>query len=569
MSGVSGAVGLITFGRAANLFRRGRAGLPRGNYVALFRRRTCATILGRWSLVFGVAFCAFGCGGKSAGVTSDAGSSDATAIGTDTGQPGSTDGIAPVGDAPAFEDAIDDAQQVQDSTPAVLCDPSKCASGCCGATGCLSGTTSTACGFGGQSCTDCTALGLDCVAPMAGETGGGVCGSLEAGTTADGAPACGPATCAGCCAGSICVAGTTMASCGSHGLACQQCTGTNMTCVAQGAAGACVGTGASCNPSNCSGCCDSNGICQDPTDIGACGTGGMSCQFCLPGQACNSGECQTTSGCGPYNCPGCCQGNTCLSGSLDKAACGSAGAQCQSCSTTCIPLGPKNGGKCFSGSAPDSCGTGCRDIGTAQCMPGNTEAHCNGAGSCIVCGGSCATGVCLPAAPSHAPAPFCGFSNCDGCCMPGGTCWTGGPDDAHCGGFIDDIPAALRGALCIDCGPGYACDTSNSTPFSVCMIACSPQNCQGCCLGGVCSTGTDPTSCGTGGNACAQCALGQVCVSGACVTLSQCGPTLCAGCCQNDICLVGDDNAACGTGGGPCQNCANAGDKCVGATCTP
>jgi hypothetical protein len=37
------------------------------------------------------------------------------------------------------------------------CQPRTCASGCCGPTGCLPGTSASACGFGGQSCTDCMA----------------------------------------------------------------------------------------------------------------------------------------------------------------------------------------------------------------------------------------------------------------------------------------------------------------------------------------------------------------------------------------------------------------------------
>jgi hypothetical protein len=529
--------------------------VPHKSYEAGGCHCTRVATLQRWSFVLGVALLALSCGGKSGSVTSDA---------------GTTDGMTPVGDAPAFEDAhmLGDAQEVEETTLPILCDFDNCPAGCCGPTGCLTGTAQTACGFGGQSCTDCTMLGLACVSAMAGETGG-VCGMLDVGTIADGAPGCGPATCAGCCAGSICVAGTTNASCGSHGLACQQCTGPHIWCSPLGAAGLCLSEGHnSCLPGNCAGCCDSNDVCQDPVAIGACGTGATSCQFCLPGQACNSGQCQTVSGCGPANCLGCCEGETCLSGSVDNAACGNAGAVCQNCSTTCIPLGPKNGGKCLSGGPPDSCGSGCLDIGTAQCMPGNTTGHCNGGGSCIVCGGSCATGVCLPAAPSHAPAPFCGLSNCDGCCMPDGTCWTGGPDDAHCGGFMADIPTGLHGALCINCGPGYACGPSN-TPFSVCTIACSPQNCQGCCVRGVCTTGDATTSCGTNGSACVQCAPGEYCVSGACLALSRCGPTLCQGCCQNDICLVGSDNAACGTGGNSCQNCTDAGAMCANATCTP
>jgi hypothetical protein len=551
-----------------------RSVLPRGRYE------------GRWLVAFGVALYALACGGKSASVTNDAGSVDATAIaaeagqaarldanaglpqldgtvhqmndgsldaafGSESGQPTQSDANAPALDAMPLGDAI----------PPVVCDPSKCASGCCGATGCLPGTTSTACGFGGQSCTDCTGLGLACVSPMAGESGG-VCGVLDAGTTTDGAPACGPANCLGCCAGSVCVAGTTNASCGSHGLACQQCTAANVTCMPQGPAGACVGTGAHCSPSNCVGCCDSNGSCEDPAAIGACGAGGGLCQFCLPGQACNSGQCQTTSGCGPANCLGCCQGSTCLSGSIDESACGSGGAQCQSC-PVCLPLGPKNGGVCLKGSrgCDDAiCATGCCDE-FDRCLPGNTDNYCIGPNrgqGCGTCGGTCATGACIG-------GMFCNGSSCGSgaCCMPDGTCWTGGADDAHCGRSLGGA-----GALCFNCGPGYVCDTSNNTPFPTCTIACSPQNCKGCCVGGVCSTGTDPTSCGSGGNVCAQCAQGQSCLNGACITLSQCGPTLCAGCCQNDVCLVGFDSAACGTGGGPCANCSDAGHACVGATCT-
>jgi hypothetical protein len=330
-----------------------------------------------------------------------------------------------------------------------------------------------------------------------------------------------------------------------------------MTCAPQGPGGTCVGSSAQCNPSNCAGCCDSNGTCQDPAAIAACGRGGTNCQFCLAGQACNSGQCQTTSGCGPANCPGCCQGSMCLSGSIDPSACGSGGAQCQSCSV-CLPFGPKSGGFCAKnggGCDSNNCGGCCDDL---TCRPGITNTYCTGPNrgqGCGTCGGSCATGVCVDGS-------FCNLGTCAGCCMPDGTCWTGGPDDAHCGG------GKRKGGLCINCGPGYVCDTSNDTPFPTCTIACSPQNCKGCCVRGVCSTGTDPASCGTGGNGCVLCAAGQSCLNGACITLSQCGPTLCAGCCQNDVCLVGRDDTTCATGGGPCQNCTDAGHKCVGAMCT-
>jgi hypothetical protein len=436
------------------------------------------------------------------------------------------------------------------------CTAATCPSGCCGAGGCEPGTESMACGFGGQTCTDCAAIGLECVAAMGGGTGG-ACGSLDAGPGPDGQPPCGPATCAGCCAADVCLPGTAADDCGSHGLACEQCNGANVTCAAQSGGGTCVGSGKGCSPMTCAGCCDENGECQDPVVIGACGTGGVACEFCLPSQACNAGQCQTVSGCSPANCLGCCQGTACLSGSIDNDACGSGGAPCQVCmNSTCFPTGAKSGGACMDGEA---CGGGncsgcCGPF--YQCEPGNTDTFCRDgaeAGSfCGTCGGSCATGTCVGGG-------FCSVANCSGCCMPDDTCWMGGTDDTHCG---DD------GQLCVNCGPGYACVPAGGG--AVCTIACSPQNCQGCCVDGVCSTGTDPTSCGTGGDVCIQCGAGQSCVSGACLTLTMCGNVLCAGCCDNnDVCHTGTSDSECGTGGSACQDCMTNAQTCKGGVCSP
>lgn len=519
--------------------------------------------------VFACVFCLFsvatvaasGCGGiiaeEDAG-TFDASFPDGRVIGPadgasfdstssfDSGEPPPRiDGSPP----PPTDAHLSDGPAPDIAPPPPICDPRMC-TGCCSTTGCMPGSSQTSCGFGGQACTDCAALRLECISPLPGATGS-VCGLTDAGTLPDGAVACGPATCAGCCAGDICVAGTNSASCGSHGQACVVCTGPNETCVAQGAGGACVGSSAKCSPSNCLGCCDANGVCQDPTAIDACGAGGTVCQFCLPGQACNSGACQNTPGCGPANCPGCCDGDTCVSGT-DRTLCGTKGAACQKCpvDTVCFTIGAKNGGQCGNsqGCGSGSCGGCCDDF--LQCQPGISNTYCgNGdAGAhCGTCGTSCSAGRC-------AGGPSCDAFNCQGCCMPDGTCWTGGRDDTHCGG---------HGALCFNCGPGYVCDRG----YNTCVVACSPQNCQGCCLNQVCSTGLDPTSCGSGGGVCSQCASGQSCLNGACVTLTQCGPTLCAGCCQNDVCHVGSDNMACGTGGAACQNCAASSQACVGATC--
>ena len=455
--------------------------------------------------------------------------------------------------SPAHEDAFpapeDAPRSPEDAplSPPPSCGGGGCAGGCCDGTGCRLGTAPTACGFGAQACTDCTALGLVCVPALDGG-GGGICGVGDAGQTSEGGSPCGPSNCAGCCAGNFCVPGTTSGSCGSHGQACALCSASNEACVSTNGGGLCVGRGSSCNVTNCSGCCDANGVCQDPTAIDACGIGGVACQFCLPGQACNSGQCQTTSGCGPANCVGCCQGNTCLNGT-DHDECGANGAACMSCTggLVCNPLGAKGGGQCSNG---NSCGgqcNGCCDL-FLECQAGTSSTYCGaGAGPCGTCSGSCTSGRC--------DGQKCDASNCSGCCMPDGTCFEGPKDGAHCGG---------DGRLCFNCGPGYACDDN-----WVCQIACSPENCTGCCVGGICTTGTDPTSCGLGGNLCAQCTPDQSCVNGTCLKLTQCGPTLCAGCCQNFVCLIGDTDTACGSGGSACSDCTTSGQSCIGTACSP
>jgi hypothetical protein len=513
------------------------------------------------TVALGICVICFGfsaCGGKAKSVSSGSSGTVAATSGAVVGTGSESGNLVASGNS-------GNAGSADGGEPVSRCDPRSCSSGCCGPTGCLLGTSADACGFGGQACTDCTAIGLDCVISLS--AGGGVCGISDAGLLADGAPACGPSNCAGCCLAGTCVAGTATGSCGSHGLACLPCTGSNLTCITQpNGGGACVGSGTPCGPSSCAGCCDTNGACQDSIATDACGAAGTACQFCLAGQVCNSGQCVTVNGCGPSSCPGCCQGETCLSGSENSMACGSGGASCQSCPNNipCVPLGPKNGGVCATspacGSGTGLCGTGCCDIGPAgTCHTGNTSAYCTGPDNhCGTCGGSCETGACIG-------GPFCDSNTCpNGGCMPDGTCWNGGVDDAHCGGGR----ASVGGQLAINCGPGYACDHSNDTPRPTCIIACSPQNCQGCCAGAICVTGKDSTSCGVDGNVCAQCAAGQSCANGACVAVAPCGPIECAGCCHSGVCLVGDDNTACGAGGSACEDCADAGATCVEAGCT-
>ena len=83
-----------------------------------------------------------------------------------------------------------------------------------------------------------------------------------------------------------------------------------------------------CIPAMCIGCCQGS-VCKPGNSIAACGTGGQPCQACGPGEACTGGACKS-SGCGPSNCPGCCKGGACIV-AINDTACGSGGAQCVAC----------------------------------------------------------------------------------------------------------------------------------------------------------------------------------------------------------------------------------------------
>jgi hypothetical protein len=410
------------------------------------------------------------------------------------------DGSADASDARDGNADAADARAHEDASPPPPCRAANCP-GCCGTTGCMPGVSPTACGFGAQACTDCKALGVDCVLPLEGEQGG-ACGIPDAGVASDGGSLCGPSTCTGCCSGTTCIAGTSAMACGSHGQACATCEGTLEACVARGAGGVCVGSGPKCSPANCTGCCDSGGICQDPAAINACGANGVACALCLPGEACESGVCEMAASCGPLSCSACCQDGMCLTGGDDNA-CGSAGASCVACDVSnnerCNVTGAKSGGYCSATGPACGCPNGCCDA-YYNCQSGDTDLYCGGVftnagiSSCGTCSGSCASGTC--------DAHRCGDENCTGCCMADGTCWKGGVDGEHCGG---------GGYLCVDCGPGYDCIGDQ-----VCAVACNPNNCQGCCEAGVCGTGLTASACGAGGEACVQCVGGQSCVDGAC-----------------------------------------------------
>jgi hypothetical protein len=99
-----------------------------------------------------------------------------------------------------------------------------------------------------------------------------------------GAEKCDAASCpTGCCdSAGTCVTATTVVQCGTNGQACGTCA-TNQNCVA----GVCTapptggGADAGCGPdTNPNGCCSSTGVTQGGTANTSCGSGGVACQNC-------------------------------------------------------------------------------------------------------------------------------------------------------------------------------------------------------------------------------------------------------------------------------------------------
>jgi hypothetical protein len=198
-------------------------------------------------------------------------------------------------------------------------------------------------------------------------------------------------------------------------------------------------------------------------------------------------------------------------------------------------------------------------------------------GSCdpADCSGCCAQGVCYPgidvtecgaggqacqscaaeqACVGQKCTTTCGAANCIGCCS--GTQCLGGSSSTACG---------RRGAPCADCtSVGGTCALSDAATGGACTTpaACNPHVCpQGCCeANGVCTAGSSPSACGSGGAACEACPQGQICQMQRCVP-SPCTPQNCApGCCDTlGVCEGGDQDDACGIGGASCVDCRPAG----------
>lgn len=317
-----------------------------------------------------------------------------------------------------------------------VCDAVSCPNGCCDANGvCQPGTSTMACGSGGEACVPCA------------NCSNGTC------------PAnCNPTTCSnGCCAGSNCRAPGTVTACGTAGSACvacnpvraNNCFGGSCSC----GSGPQCGTGQFCDAGTCTcnaascpnGCCNGN-LCQvfDAGSFASCGSGGAACAACAPAKAsaCTSGACRCGNGpaCGPglscdadagqcvcnagSGCGGCCSGNNCLdAGALTVTACGSNSMACTQCAAgkadNCA------GGTCKCGNAA-ACGTGYK----------------------------CSAGACV-----------CDGFSCAGCCSANGmTCNTGNTATA-CG---------TSGNTCVDCTPrGDRCNNNGQCACGLLGSACN------------------------------------------------------------------------------------------------
>lgn len=203
-----------------------------------------------------------------------------------------------------------------------------------------------------------------------------------------------------------------------------------------------------------------------------------------------------------------------------------------------------------------TCTTGCCDSNGA-CQAGTADTACGSAAktceNCTPSAKTCSFNSCTAVTTRRDGG--CDSATCSaGCCDTSGVCQPGTFDTA-CG---------ANGNNCSNCAP-----SGDQCVNHACVRPCGPGNCSGCCDStGACRAGSDATACGTAGAACADCsAQAQVCVAAKCYPAG-CNPGTCGGCCDaNLICRSGFSDSTCGTGGGACSDCALGGKTCVNRTC--
>ncbi len=183
-------------------------------------------------------------------------------------------------------------------------------------------------------------------------------------------PVCNEAVCPnGCCNGNVCF-GSSNSACGTHGIACADCTTQSLVCSVSGQCGTST---TSCDLFGCSnGCCsgglgDAGSVCVTAVTPTTCGPGGEACIDCTTtGQVCASDATECVAPLPDGGPP------------VDAEAAGDAGAGDGGCASTC-------GGCCDD--------TGDCQAGTVDDVCGMQGAACE---DCTASGGTCLLGLCLP-----------------------------------------------------------------------------------------------------------------------------------------------------------------------------
>lgn len=428
------------------------------------------------------------------------------------------------------------------------CGPSTC-NGCCTATGaCVGGGLRNECGGQGAACQDCgtQACTMDMQTyPFTHKCG--PCGSMCQ-PPIPGQPAmCQADGCGGLCPGSSCDG-----SPGPGGATCQ---------ITKGGWAQCVPSGF-CDPYMCGGCCGYSGwnsTCEPGNLPSKCGTAGQGCVDCVAlGTTCDPAT-RTCVGCTPQ-----CSG---------ASTCGKA----DGCGGICTGAS----GSCPAGASCNSQGVcECTGAGQSLCYDASYNTLCLDTASdpnnCGTCNNKCPSGVTCTDGSCDCPV---GKHFCQGQSYPPseGTCTNLASDPAHCGSCTQACPgtACVHGVCgkcpasttacpysdppaCADlmtdndnCGAcGNACPSGNPCVNGYCDCGGGMVNCNGTCL----DVQTDPKNCGQCNQACPT---GVQCQAGKCVCPG--GTTLCMGQCTN----LQIDPKNCGQCGMTCMG----GQTCLGGQC--
>lgn len=271
---------------------------------------------------------------------------------------------------------------------------------------------------------------------------------------------------------------------------------------------------------------------------------------CPTGQICLDGSCQL-SPCRPGETP--CN-SACVNLNEDAKHCGG-------CNTAC-----KDGERCASGKCVTSCPSSTSTVCGSSCIDVQSNRnHCGACNNTCADGQICFGGQCVLSCPKSAPA--CGLDGqktcCSGTCC-NDTCLDLQSNSRHCGAC--NKPCA-GGSLCFQGQCVLTCPDSAPLCGPTGQKTCCPNS---CCNGACIDTQTNPTNCGSCGNACPK---GQVCSLGHCKLscpngTARCGTTekqvCCDGTCCNNACInIQTDRRHCGA----CNILCPDGHVCVNGQC--